>query len=121
MYSVHERASSNPEPVTRAGCRRVDLSAATQARIAVIRAERRAYDDARAEREAAGKPRKYPSLEVEPFHGKRDALIDAIALRMAAETGALVGILFLVLAILAGVALFGDAPGMATALAAAGI
>jgi hypothetical protein len=97
------------------------LSEFTLGRIAQIRAERRAFDKARAAQAEAGRPRKYPSLEIAPFERGHDALAEAIALRVAAETCALVGILFFILVTLAAVAVFGDAPGMSTALAAAGI
>jgi hypothetical protein len=92
------------------------LSRSTQARITAMRAERRAFDDAR-RRRAAEKP----PLAVLPFEADRDPLIAAIAKRNAGEALALAGLVAFLLCALVAFALFGDAPGMATAAAGAGL
>jgi len=108
---------SNHQP--KAGAGRAGLSRFAAARIAIVRAERKTFDDARA---AADRPRarRMPALEVAPFHHRGDTTLATLAARAAAEAVAMAGILSLVLVTLAAVALFGDAPGMSTALAAAG-
>lgn len=103
-----------------AGAERAGLSRFAAARIAVVRAERKAFDEARATAERANRRGRLPSLEVAPFNHRAKLTFADGAKRGAAEAVAMVGILSFVIVTLVAVALLGDAPGMSTALAAAG-